>query len=99
MQLDDIIQALEDGIADGEEKRVYAAMKYRREQLDFDLFHLLQVGDRVRFTQTCRPQYLRGVEATVVKIRQKKVEVKLDRPVGKFGLNPIITPVGILEAM
>ena len=55
-------------------------------------------GDKVRFTNTTRPQYMRGMLATVVARRQTKVTVRIDRDHGRYraGAN-IICPTSILE--
>jgi hypothetical protein len=42
------------------------------------------IGDKVKVNSYCGTQYLRGSTATVVGIRQKKLLIKLDAPVGRF---------------
>ena len=42
------------------------------------------LGDKVKFNNSCGTAYVRGLTATVVGIRQKKIVVKLDTPVGRF---------------
>jgi hypothetical protein len=42
------------------------------------------IGDKVKVNSYCGTQYLRGSTATVVGIRQKKLLIKLDTPVGRF---------------
>lgn len=55
-------------------------------------------GDRVRFGKTTRPQYLRGVEGTIIGIRQTKVELRIDIDHGRFRAgSTIISPASILE--
>lgn len=42
------------------------------------------LGDRVRFNTSCGTKYLHGHEAVVVGIKQKKLTVRLIKPVGRF---------------
>ena len=42
------------------------------------------VGDKVKVNSYCGTQYLRGATATVIGMRQKKLLIKLDAPVGRF---------------
>ena len=55
-----------------------------------------RVGDRVKFTCTTRPEYLRGMTATITDIKRKRVVVNLDRPIGRFSRG-IRTPVSLIE--
>ncbi|MCA1699969.1 MAG: nitrile hydratase subunit beta [Actinobacteria bacterium] len=45
---------------------------------------MLCVGDRVRFNHHTRPQYLRGVEGTVVELDQHTATVCVHQPIGRF---------------
>ncbi len=45
---------------------------------------MLNVGDRVRFNHHTRPQYLRGVEGTVIELDQRTATVCIHQPVGRF---------------
>lgn len=56
-----------------------------------------QVGDRVRFTNSTNPAYLRGVEGTIAAKRTKKFVLNLDNPVGRFSGRGIIVPPSIIE--
>lgn len=42
------------------------------------------LGDRVRFNSYCGTKYLQGHEAVVTGIKQKKLTVRLIKPVGRF---------------
>ena len=42
------------------------------------------VGDKVIFNSLCGTQYLQGATGVVVGLKQKKLLVKLDNPVGRF---------------
>lgn len=55
-------------------------------------------GDRVRFNNSTRPQYMRGMTATVIGIRQTKLELRIDRDHGRFRAgHTTIAPASILE--
>lgn len=45
---------------------------------------MLCVGDRVRFNQHTRPQYLRGIEGVVIELDQHTATVCLHQPIGRF---------------
>ncbi len=45
---------------------------------------MLSVGDRVRFNQHTRPQYLRGVEGVVIELDQHTATVCVHQPIGRF---------------
>jgi hypothetical protein len=42
------------------------------------------IGDKVKFNTYCGTKYLHGHTATVVGLKQKKVLVTLDNPMGRF---------------
>jgi hypothetical protein len=50
---------------------------------------MLNVGDRVRFNDDTRPQYLRGAEGIVVALDPRTATVRLQQPVGRFGSGQI----------
>lgn len=45
---------------------------------------MLNLGDRVRFNQRTRPQYLRGIEGVIIELDQHAVSVCLHRGIGRF---------------
>jgi hypothetical protein len=45
---------------------------------------MLNVGDRVRFKNDTRPQYLRGVEGVVIELDQRTATVCVHQPIGRF---------------
>jgi hypothetical protein len=65
------------------------------------------IGDKVKFNDSCGTAYVRGLTATVVGIRQKKIVVKLDSPVGRFAKfvdgkyvsTDIVVPTAIVDAL
>lgn len=60
---------------------------------------VLKKGDRVRLTNSIRPKYLAGVEATVVRQNPTSVVIKLDEAVGKFSAGEINCHPELLEAV
>ena len=58
----------------------------------------LQAGDRVRFRNTVSPAYLAGAEGTIVGLKQKRVSMKLDRPVGRF-MGTLTTSATLIEKL
>lgn len=55
----------------------------------------LNIGQSVWFNHTCRPAYMRGAEAKVVKINRERVVVNLVKPAGRFHHN-VTCPLSIL---
>jgi hypothetical protein len=45
---------------------------------------MLNVGDRVRFNHSTRPQYLRGIEGVVIELGRNTATVCVHGPVGRF---------------
>ena len=45
---------------------------------------VLNIGDRVRFNHHTRPQYLRGVEGTVIELDHHTATVCVHQPIGRF---------------
>jgi len=63
-------------------------------------FSGFNVGDTVRFNNKTRPKYLAGVEGTITRKRQSKVEVTINTDVGKFRTgSPIVVPVELIDAV
>ena len=69
-------------------------IQIRREVLAGALKRSLNVRDRVTFSEECSPAYLRGRQATVVKINRDRIVVDLDSPAGRFHRG-IVCPVSI----
>lgn len=85
------------GAHDDELDAILAAVRDRQKALAPTVWDFAP-GDKVRFTNTTRPQYMRGMLATVVARRQTKVTVRIDRDHGRYraGAN-IVCPTSILE--
>jgi hypothetical protein len=45
---------------------------------------MLNIGDRVRFNNHIRPQYLRGVEGVVIDLDHHTATVCVHQPIGRF---------------
>jgi hypothetical protein len=83
------------GELDADLDNIKTAMATRREMLQVAFKGGLSVGDKVTFAENCRPVYMRGLKATIIKINRERVVVDLDRPAGRFHKN-ITCPVSIL---
>ena len=46
---------------------------------------MLSLGDRVRFSERTKPQYLRGVHGVVIELDEHTATVCVHQPVGRFG--------------
>lgn len=85
------------GAHDDELDAIIQAAQLRKKALAPTVYDF-QIGDRVRFSNTTRPQYMRGVEATVIARRQTKLTVRIDHDNGRFRAGANITaPAAILE--
>jgi uncharacterized protein YkvS len=88
--------AILSGALDADIPAIKAALEGRKEMLATAMRSSLSVGDTVTFTDTCRPTYMRGLKATVIKINRERVVVDLLKPAGRFHKN-ITCPVSILS--
>lgn len=85
------------GAHDDELDAIIRAAQDRKKALAPTVYDF-RVGDKVRFNDTTRPQYMRGMLATVVARRQTKLTVRIDRDHGKFRAGrDIVAPTSILE--
>ena len=84
------------GELDNELDLISRSIQTRREMLNLQLKNSLNVGDKVRFKDTTKPIYMRGMVATVISIKRERVVVKMDKPVGRFS-GSITTPVSLIE--
>lgn len=91
-----ILREIRNGLHDEFLQEIQEEVVRRRQVLGRMQFAELAVGSRVRFVQTIRPTYLRGMEATVVGKKVSKLMVRLDRPVGRFR-GDIRVPAALIE--
>lgn len=83
------------GVFDTELDLINRSIKTRKDMLSAMLKNSLNIGDKVKFNDTTKPTYMRGMVATVTQIRRERVSVKLDKPTGRFQ-GEIVTPVSLL---
>lgn len=94
-----LLTNIRDGKYDEHLDRILQVVIERRKELASDRYFELQIGDRVKFVRTIRPTYLAGAHATVVGKKVKKVLVRLDSPVGRFGMGDIRCSPGQIEKL
>ncbi len=58
-----------------------------------------QIGDRVRLNCAARPSYLHGAPGTVTGLTGQQVNVKLDRPIGRYHTGQLRCPPLILDKL
>ena len=90
-QLDDALGALIDAI----NLRTHAIARHRRDTA----LARLAVGARVRFANTAKPQYLRGVTGEIHELYEDLVVVCLDEPLGKFRSGHVRASPELLEGL
>lgn len=76
---------------------IRASYKNRRSERNAKARAELAPNDRVMITGQTKPKYLSGMTATVVALRDVRVEIKLDRPAGKFRNGIVYCSPGILK--
>lgn len=92
-----VIKSIREGEYDTHLDAIANVAYQRKRHLALQQGWTLQVGDRVEF-HTGRPRYLIGEKATITKVMQSWVLLKLDRSVGKFSnLSTIRTPMTIIR--
>jgi len=83
-----LLDAIADGELDDHLTALADAIHARRELLETvnsaKALAMLCLGDRVRFNNTTRPQYLRGVEGVVIELDQHTATVRVHQPIGRF---------------
>lgn len=83
-----LLDAIADGELDAHLTAIADAVYARQELLETinsaKALAMLCVGDRVRFNNTARPQYLRGVQGVVIELDQHTATVCVHEPIGRF---------------
>lgn len=83
-----LLDAIADGELDAHLTAIADAVHARQELLETvnsaKALAMLCVGDRVRFNDHTRPQYLRGVEGVVIELDQHTATVCMHQPIGRF---------------
>lgn len=72
------------------------AIAFRRERLNAKKMNSFNIGDKVKFNNSVKPKYLRGIQATITNVRRKRIEIKLDYSIGRFA-SRITCPVSLIE--
>ena len=97
-----LTQQIYSGQADEFLDRILDAVKERKSQVreveNRDQFLSLSVGDEVAFNDHCRPKYIRGMKAVVVKHNRTKIVVRLTETRRRMTEGTeVVTPVSILS--
>lgn len=79
--IEDIKSGVHDGFLSEIEKAVAERLTQVRTARNVKQYG---IGDKVRFNTYCGTKYLHGQEAVVVGIKQKKLTVRLVKPIGRF---------------
>lgn len=90
-----LINEIAKGTYDADLDTLTEYIRFRQKHLAPKAYEF-RVGQRVWFNDKVRPTYLIGVPATITKINQKKVKVRLDDRTGRFGTGDISCPTNLL---
>lgn len=91
-----LINDITKGAYDEDLSTIVEYVRFRQKYLAPQVYEF-HVGQRVWFNDKVRPTYLKGVAATITKINQKKVKVRLDDRTGRFGTGDLTCPTNILS--
>ena len=92
------IRAVNAGRFDIVMKELAEAVRYRQVIVSHKKLATLREGQLAKFSQTVRPEYLRGRRVKILGIRRTRILVQLmDGPVGKFLGGTIIAHAMSLE--
>lgn len=89
----------EDGAA-GDESMLMEALRASQKRSEGSKLRSFRVGDVVQFNSSARPQYLYrdGVRATITKINQTRVVLRIHGDAGRFsGDRDVRCPVAIID--
>ncbi|MGV0985026.1 MAG: hypothetical protein ACOYB2_10755 [Limnohabitans sp.] len=96
----DLIRDIVEGRLDDELDAISTAIKTRRELRRTMEAATLRVGTRVVINDRCRPAYLQGRTAVVVKVAGKSATLKFDEtPGGRFRSSEIRCPIGLFDVL
>ena len=97
----EIVKEIVAGRFDDDLDVISKAVKDRRAALNSVKMYSFRAGDVVKFNSLTRPKYLAGTEATVVKVNQKRIVVKINEDfkykARKYGYGEFTTPVSLVE--
>lgn len=78
MTVEELIDAILDGVADNDIDKLNAAIKQRREMKNNRKILFMSIGDTVVFNEQANPKYLQGNKATVAKVNKTTVTVNME---------------------
>lgn len=83
----ELFEAIADGSLDAHRDAIYERFRRRDSMQRMEKVAAFAPGDTVVFNDKVRPAYLKGVKATVVKVNQTSVSVRIDNPLqaGRYG--------------
>lgn len=91
-----LINDISKGTYDSDLETIAEYIRFRQKHLAPKAYEF-RVGQRVWFNDKVRPTYMAGVAATITKINQKKVKVRLDDRTGRFGTGDLTCPTDFLS--
>jgi len=92
-----VIKSIIEGQYDASLSHIQKAISDRTKAIAYSTIHTLMPGMRVKFVRG-RPRYLIGELATIHKVMQTWIEIKLDKDCGKFRAGiPIRCPGTLIE--
>lgn len=94
--IDQVLRLIDGGECDDDLNTINTAIRERQKLLATRALRTMREGDRVRFNDRTNPTYLRGLEATVVKVNKTTAVVTPDENRGRFG-GQIRVPANLLE--
>lgn len=101
----EVIAEILAGDHDAKLDEIRSALDTRREVMGRVKFREFNDGDKVRIVEPCRPKYLVGCEATLIRKKQKKVVIEFDDPPKRFDKHgrpkwtgQVTIPVELIEA-
>lgn len=94
--LTDFLRDIMTGKYDNHLSLISQVIGNRRNELANRMKTMLLPGDRVKLTDTVRPNYLQGAKGTVVRHLNSRILVRLDYQLGRFS-QEIRCPISTLE--
>ena len=98
--LEEIIDAILDGVVDNDMDKLNSAIKQRKEIKNSRKILFISVGDSVGFNSQANPKYLQGKVALVTKVNKSTVTVDMpeDYSLRKYsGSRGVRCPISIVD--
>lgn len=90
-----LINDISKGAYDADLKTIAEYIRFREKHIAPKAYQF-RVGQRVWFNEKVRPTYLIGIPATITKINNTRVKLRLDDRTGRFGTGDIACPPNLL---